>query len=1100
MSNKNWGAAPQKSDTASVNHPKWGDSPPQKSDTAKAARPGWGQGGPQKSDTGTPKAAQGAPQRCDVPVYSVFVLNKVMYRNMRVISEESGEAKIFEVEADGKRYALKMYRYGIRPDHAVLDRIMKLRGSGLLVDIYDHGTWHDDQQGVDFDYEVMQLCPGGSLATVQLEGNEEPLKEIALKMTAAIDFLHRKGIVHRDIKPANFMFTDEARTRFVLTDWGFAKILDKNGRAVSDDGRTKIYTAPELYIKIPGQVRDVDPRVDFYSLGMSLLALWRGEGLFIADEQQLVSQKLDEELPYPGRKEMSEHMLSLIKALTRNNPEKRAGFEDIKRWASGEIIYHDTASDNVDAEYRIVFSGEKNLIAHNHEELGAMMWDNQKLAKKYLYSNMIADWLKEAGRPEMAMRMREITEMEYPSNTDTGLYAACLELMPKMPFYGVKGDAISTQKQLAKELFTNVTVYKDAVGSYEEKIWAYCRAVGLGNEIKHLAAKGASKSASLIFELAFRLDKTLPYPVPVKNYGKVCKNVRNLTEYLETFKSADGIYFYYQSRCDFLQWLENVDPVMCGRARTMLSKHGGDVDRDALVHYAMLPGVGFDDVPLEKSKLSTPEKIAEFIAQQECRRVETGEYIELVDWKKFKGSSLEAYLLSKEKYQKQISYANYCMELDSADNKKKAAPYGAETAGLKIIAGWYGSVLPVTLHGHTFTRPEDLDKVKLSTFTEKEQNFLVHWLGLFFQEDPNADYKSKSYTARALEMYEFIDSRLTKSSYVARCNKQPSSDIDGAVSRNKRAWAKVRTVQVLAILLCFIPMLCVCGAMAYLSVTTGSTPIENAMKSIGHVTAIILGIIGAVCCVDGGIFGMALGGIAAYALTEVLFKFLAPVVPWLVIVLLLVTVIFFGRKIFIKIGKRFGSSDLSLSEIKQRHRAGLAFNTRHILLPGKDMNYPVKDINENTAYASSHISGLIKNALLMLALSAGGVFLCGWVVKNYDKAEVMETVAASFEGTYTGDVQGTPSTIKLYQNKDGIWEADMTINYRAGKTQQVMVSKEKSDTPGFMYLPNNPGVTLSLEPVQQDDAEARVFRGTYVNSNGNRRTVNYKQTVTANEM
>ena len=97
---------------------------------------------------------------------------------------------------------------------------------------------------------------------------------------------------------------------------------------------------------------------------------------------------------------------------------------------------------------------------------------------------------------------------------------------------------------------------------------------------------------------------------------------------------------------------------------------------------------------------------------------------------------LEAYLLSKEKYQKQISYANYCMELDSADNKKKAAPYGAETAGLKILTGWHGSVLPVTLHGHTFTRPEDLDKVNLFTFTEKEQNFLVHWLGLFFQEDP----------------------------------------------------------------------------------------------------------------------------------------------------------------------------------------------------------------------------------------------------------------------------------------------------------------------------------------------------------------------------
>ena len=140
MSNNNWGASPQKSDTATVNRHKWGDAPPQKSDTSRAAGSGWGHGGPQKSDTGTANVGTGPSQRYDVPVYSVFVLNKVMYRNVRIIYEESGEAKIFEVEADGKRYALKIYRYGICPDHAVLDRIMKLRGNGLLVDIYDHGT------------------------------------------------------------------------------------------------------------------------------------------------------------------------------------------------------------------------------------------------------------------------------------------------------------------------------------------------------------------------------------------------------------------------------------------------------------------------------------------------------------------------------------------------------------------------------------------------------------------------------------------------------------------------------------------------------------------------------------------------------------------------------------------------------------------------------------------------------------------------------------------------------------------------------------------------------------------------------------------------
>lgn len=140
-------------------------------------------------------------------------------------------------------------------------------------------------------------------------------------------------------------------------------------------------------------------------------------------------------------------------------------------------------------------------------------------------------------------------------------------------------------------------------------------------------------------------------------------------------------------------------------------------------------------------------------------------------------------------------------------------------------------------------------------------------------------------------------------------------------------------------------------------------------------------------------------------------------------------------KIFIKIGKRFGSKDFTISEIKLRHRAGLAFSSRSILLPGKSMDYPIHDINENTSYANSHMPKLIKNSLLMLALSAAGVFLCGWIIKNYDKDYIAPV--ESVEGFYNGDVQGTPSTITLYKNDNGLWEAEMVINYRAGKPDRL---------------------------------------------------------------
>ena len=1096
--NRNWGqGGPQKSDTGAGTRPNWGQGGPQKSDTGAGTRSNWGQGGPQKSDTEALNPRGSGGRHYDIPVCEVYILNNVMYKNVRLISEESGEAKIFEIEDKvGTHYALKIYRYGIKPNHAILDKIMDLRDNGLLINIYDHGTWHDDPQNVDFDYEVMQLCTGGSLATTQLEGKEDKLKEFALKMTAAIDFLHRKGIVHRDVKPANFLFTDKNRRNFVLTDWGFAKLLDKNGRAVTDDGRTKLYTAPELYINIPGQDTYVDAKADFFSLGMSLLALWKGEGLLIADEQKLVRQKLDEELPYPSRKEMSEYSLSLIKALTRNNPDKRAGYDEIKRWSNGEIIFHDPESDNLVNDYKIVFSGEKNLIAHNHEELGKIMWDNKDLAKKYLYNDKIANWLEDVDRPEMAVRMKEITEMEYPSNQDTGLYAACMELMPDMPFYGVKGNEVTTQKELAHELLYNAGTYIESLGSYEEQIWVYCRAVGLGKEIKNLAAKGCEKRRAYIFELAYKLDNALPYFVPVKDNGKTTNAVKTVKAYAEAFYSADNEYFFYQARPDFLRWLQNIDPALYGRAQTMLAKYGSNVNPNMLIHYAILPDLGFDGKPLNVSAMSTPEKIAEVLTVQHCLKVENKPYRQYVDFEKFKNSSLHVYLLSKEKYSKQISYADYCMELKSVDNNRKCAPYGPETAALKIMAGWHGGSIPLTLHGHTFTSPKDIDKVNLSSYSKQEQNLLVHWLSLFFQEDPNANYTAKSYTKRALELFEFIEPRLKKSAYIALCNNSSFNDVDGAVSRNKRAWIKVRTVQVLSIVLCFIPMLLVCGAIGYLSVTTGSVPIEMAMKSLGHWAAIIIGVIGAICCVDGGIIGMAIGGFVVYWLVELLFKFLAPIVPWLVIALLLATVVFFGRKIFIIIGKRFGSKDFTISEIKLRHRAGLAFSSRSILLPGKSMDYPIHDINENTSYANSHMPKLIKNSLLMLALSAAGVFLCGWIIKNYDKDYIAPV--ESVEGFYNGDVQGTPSTITLYKNDNGLWEAEMVINYRAGKTRQIMIANEKSDEPGTLYHKENPEVSLTFHPRESADDSKSLF-GTYINSKGNKRTVNYKQTETAKE-
>ncbi len=165
---------------------------------------------------------------------------------LRIISTNSGEATIFQVENGGNNFALKLYRLGVHPNHEVLDRVMNLRGNGMLIDIYAHGVWTDDKTGNVHDFEIMEYCSGGSMASLQLTGDEKQMKEIAVRMAATLDFAHSHGILHRDVKPANFLYRDDTHTQFVLTDWGLAKILDKKGRTVTDNGKTNIYAAPEL--------------------------------------------------------------------------------------------------------------------------------------------------------------------------------------------------------------------------------------------------------------------------------------------------------------------------------------------------------------------------------------------------------------------------------------------------------------------------------------------------------------------------------------------------------------------------------------------------------------------------------------------------------------------------------------------------------------------------------------------------------------------------------------------------------------------------------------------------------------------------------------
>ena len=147
-----------------------------------------------------------------------------------------------------------------------------------IVHVYEIG----EQSGCP--YLALELVEGRNLAD-RLAGVPHPADEsarIVATLARAVDYAHRHGVIHRDLKPANILMAADGTAK--ITDFGLAKILPAPG--VAEDRMTQsgmilgtpAYLAPE---QARGQVREVGPVTDIYSLGAILYELLTGRPPFL---------------------------------------------------------------------------------------------------------------------------------------------------------------------------------------------------------------------------------------------------------------------------------------------------------------------------------------------------------------------------------------------------------------------------------------------------------------------------------------------------------------------------------------------------------------------------------------------------------------------------------------------------------------------------------------------------------------------------------------------------------------------------------------------------------------------------------------------------
>jgi serine/threonine protein kinase len=181
--------------------------------------------------------------------------------------------------------------------------------------------------GVDF--MAMEYVPGHDL-TVELAAGRigvERTLQILEQVASALDAVHANGIFHRDVKPANILVNDDetGSPHCWLTDFGLSKHPTQDSSPLTSAGffvGTCQYVAPEQILAD----RDLDKRVDVYSLGCVLYECLAGDPPFTRPrEEQVLYAHIQDPIPKLSqvRPDLPEAIGGVIEKALAKKPEER---------------------------------------------------------------------------------------------------------------------------------------------------------------------------------------------------------------------------------------------------------------------------------------------------------------------------------------------------------------------------------------------------------------------------------------------------------------------------------------------------------------------------------------------------------------------------------------------------------------------------------------------------------------------------------------------------------------------------------------------------------------------------------------------------------
>lgn len=193
-----------------------------------------------------------------------------------------------------------------------------------ILSVYDYGTVlkidGSDKSLAKYSgskFITSEFFDGQTLLEFTSQKGLSDIDEIVSQICYALHFLHQSNIIYFDLKPDNILVKELNGKPFIkIIDFGFIQ----NTRKIAENLQkgTPYFIAPEIL-----QNKNIDHRVDFYSLGIMLYRMFSGRFPFTGeDELEIYKGHLEKEIDL-STSDIPVKYLPVIQKLCSKEPEAR---------------------------------------------------------------------------------------------------------------------------------------------------------------------------------------------------------------------------------------------------------------------------------------------------------------------------------------------------------------------------------------------------------------------------------------------------------------------------------------------------------------------------------------------------------------------------------------------------------------------------------------------------------------------------------------------------------------------------------------------------------------------------------------------------------